>query len=115
MAPALRNLPAIAYVGLIYGFIFLPVLVLVLFSFQDSRVPVPPFTGPTLKWYVAVFADARMMAALINSVVVALASSFLSVLLGFLAAYGLARHAVPQPGAAEPLAREQALEDAALR
>ncbi len=98
MTPALRNLPAIAYVGLIYGFIFLPVLVLVLFSFQDSRVPVPPFTGPTLKWYAAVFADARMMAALINSIVVALASSFLSVLLGFLAAYGLARHDVPLAG-----------------
>ena len=40
--PALRNLPAIAYVVLLYGFIFLPVIVLVLFSFQDSRVPIPP-------------------------------------------------------------------------
>ncbi len=83
---ALRNLPAIAYAALLYGFIFLPVIVLVLFSFQASRVPIPPFNGPSLKWYAAVFADARMMDALVNSVVVALVSSAASVGLGFLAA-----------------------------
>jgi len=87
----LRNLPAIVYVVLVYGFIFLPVADLVLFSFQESRVPIPPFNGPSLKWYAAVFADARMMDALLNSVLVALASSLVSVILGFLAAYALAR------------------------
>ncbi len=92
---ALRNLPAIVYVGLIYGFIFLPVLVLMLFSLQDSRLPVPPFNGPSLRWYVAVFSDARMMDAMVNSVIVALVSSLVSVVLGFLAAYALARHRVP--------------------
>ena len=92
---SLRNLPAIAYVALAYGFIFLPVVVLVLFSFQDSRVPVPPFNGPSLKWYAAVLEDARMMAALTNSIVVALTSSLISVVLGFLAAYALARYRVP--------------------
>ncbi|MDX1425184.1 MAG: ABC transporter permease, partial [Kiloniellales bacterium] len=94
----LRNLPAVAYVALIYGFIFLPVAVLVLFSFQESRVPVPPFNGPSLQWYAAVFSDSRMMDALANSILVALASSLISVVLGFLAAYGLARHHVPLSG-----------------
>lgn len=98
LPPAIRNLPAVVYVGLIYGFIFLPVAVLVLFSFQDSRVPIPPFNGPSLKWYAAVFSDSRMMDALGNSVLVALASSLASVALGFLAAYGLARHRVPAAG-----------------
>ena len=102
MAPRLphplRNLPAILYVALIYGFIFLPVAVLVLFSFQESRVPVPPFNGPSLKWYAAVFSDDRMMDALVHSVVVALVSSLVSVVLGFLAAYALARHRVPAAG-----------------
>ncbi len=95
---SLRNLPAILYVVLLYGFIFLPVAVLVLFSFQDSRVPIPPFNGPSLKWYAAVFSDARMMDALGNSVVVALLSSGVAVTLGFLAAYALARHRVPLGG-----------------
>lgn len=97
-AKSLRNLPALAYVGLVYGFIFLPVAVLVLFSFQESRVPIPPFNGPSLKWYAAVFADERMMAALLNSLVVALLSSLVSVVLGFMAAYTLARHRVPLSG-----------------
>jgi len=92
---ALRNLPAIVYAGLIYGFIFLPVAVLMLFSLQGSRLPVPPFNGPSLKWYVAVFSDARVMDAMVNSVIVALVSSLVSVVLGFLAAYALARHRVP--------------------
>ena len=92
---ALRALPIWAYVVLVYGFIFLPVGVLVLFSFQDSRLPIPPFNGPSLRWYEAVFTDQRMMDALVNSITVALVSSLVSVVLGFLAAYALARHCLP--------------------
>ena len=94
----LRHLPAIAYAGLLYGFIFLPVAVLVLFSFQESRIPIPPFNGPSLKWYEAVFGDARMMDALLNSILVALVSSTVAVVLGFLAAHALARHRLPFSG-----------------
>jgi spermidine/putrescine transport system permease protein len=90
-----RNLTAAVYAALLYGFIFLPVVVLVLFSFQQSRIPVPPFDGPSLKWYRAVFADDRMMDALGHSVVVALGSSLVAVVLGFLAAYGMARFVFP--------------------
>jgi spermidine/putrescine transport system permease protein len=99
----LRNLPAIVYVGLIYGFIFLPVGVLVLFSFQEGRLPIPPFNGPSLKWYEDIFADARLMDALLNSVLVAVVSSALAVLLGFMAAYALARHRLPFAGAIQGL------------
>ncbi|MGF6256105.1 ABC transporter permease [Ensifer sp. LBL] len=83
------------YLVLVYAFIFLPVAVLVLFSFQDGRLPVPPFNGFSLQWYEAVFADRKLMAALGNSMVVALVSSTISVLLGFLAAYALARYKLP--------------------
>ena len=84
-----------SYLVLVYAFIFLPVAVLVLFSFQDGRLPVPPFNGFSLQWYEAVFADRKLMAALGNSMVVALVSSVISVLLGFLAAYALARYKLP--------------------
>ena len=94
----LRLLPAFAYAALVYGFIYLPVLVLVLFSFQETRIPVPPFNGPSLKWYAAVFSDARVMDALGNSVLVALVSASVSVVFGFLAAYALARHRIPMSG-----------------
>jgi spermidine/putrescine transport system permease protein len=83
------------YLALIYGFIFLPVAVLVLFSFQDGRLPVPPLKGLTLKWYAQILNDNALMAALGNSLLVALLSSAIAVILGFLAAYGLARHRLP--------------------
>ncbi len=86
------------YAALIYGFIFLPVAVLVLFSFQGGRFPIPPFNGPSLKWYEAVLSDSRLVEALTNSLVVALVSSAFACLLGFLAAYGLARYRLPAPG-----------------
>lgn len=85
----------VTYLILLYGFIFLPVAVLVLFSFQDSRLPIMPFDGPTLKWYNAILSDGRLIDSMINSLIVALASSFFAVVLGFLAAYGLARFYLP--------------------
>lgn len=93
-----HGLPRIAgafYAALIYGFIFLPVVVLVLFSFQGTTLPIPPFNGPSLRWYEAVLADRRLTAGLANSVLVALLSSTVAVLLGFLAAWGLARFRLP--------------------
>ncbi len=83
------------YAAAIYAFIFLPVAVLVLFSFQGGRLPIPPFNGPSLQWYEAVLSDPSLTNALINSLLVALISSAVSCLLGFLAAYGLARYKLP--------------------
>lgn len=94
----LTNLFSVMYAVGIYGFIFLPVSVLVLFSFQGGRFPIPPFNGPSLKWYEAVFADGRLTDALVNSLLVALVSSAFACLLGFLAAYGLARYRLPASG-----------------
>jgi spermidine/putrescine transport system permease protein len=84
------------YALAMYGFIFLPVVVLVLFSLQATSFPIPPFTGPSPRWYEAVLSDQRLIAALINSVAVALISSALAVALGFLAAWGFARHHLPR-------------------
>lgn len=83
------------YLALMFGFIFLPVAVLVLFSFQDGRLPVPPFNGPSLRWYVEVLGDRRLMSGLMNSLIVASLSSAMALFLGFLAAQGLARYRLP--------------------
>ncbi len=88
----------VAYAGLIYLFIFLPVAVLVLFSFQKGRFPIPPFNGPSLRWYQSVFNDPDLTSALTNSLLVALLSSAVATVLGFLAAYALARHRLPAAG-----------------
>lgn len=83
------------YMALCYAFIFLPVGVLVLFSFQAGNLPVPPFNGPSLRWYAAAFSDDRLVAAFGNSLLVGGVSSAISVFLGFLAAYGIARYEFP--------------------
>ncbi len=83
------------YLALAYAFILLPVGVLVVFSFQDGRLPVPPFQGATLKWYGQVLADRDLTAALLNSAMVAVVSSAVALVLGFLAAHGLARVRLP--------------------
>jgi spermidine/putrescine transport system permease protein len=84
-----------AYLTLAYVFIFLPVAVLVAFSFQDGRLPVPPFKGVTLDWYAKVLGDDDLMAAMLNSLLVALLSSAAALVLGFLAAHALARVRLP--------------------
>lgn len=85
------RLVAAGYALAVYGFIFLPVAVLALFSLQSTSFPVPPFTGPSLRWYDAVLGDSRLTSALVNSIVGALISSAAAVALGFLAAWGFAR------------------------
>lgn len=83
------------YLGLAYAFVFLPVVVLVIFSFQDGRLPVPPFQGFSLQWYQKILSDGALMTALWHSAVVAFMSSALALLMGFLAAHALARVRLP--------------------
>ena len=88
---------------LAFVFIYLPVVVLVLFSFQDGLLPVPPFQGPSLQWYERMFDNRRLMEALLNSIVVATLSSVVTTLLGFLAAHTLARKHIRFAGGARYL------------
>ena len=83
------------YLCLAYAFVFLPVGVLVVFSFQDGRLPVPPFQGFSLQWYEKILSDAGLMTALWHSALVAFGSSALALILGFLAAHALARVRLP--------------------
>lgn len=86
------QIPVGLYLLVMLTFIYLPVVILVLFSFQHGVLPVPPFEGPSLEWYRKAFANERLMDALLNSVIIALSSSFAATILGFLAAYGMFRH-----------------------
>jgi len=69
--------------------------VLVLFSFQDGGLPVPPVEGLSLRWYADILTDRRLVDALTNSLIVAISSGAVAVVLGFCAAYALARHVLP--------------------
>jgi len=94
---------AALYLLAVLAFIFLPVIMLVQYSFQDGLVPVPPFRGFTLRWYQEMLADRRIVEALRHSVAVAVLSALLTTALGFLAAYAMARRRPRFAGAVQYL------------
>jgi len=79
---------------LMYFYMYLPLLVLTFYSFNDSSFSAD-WKGFTLKWYERLFRDARLLGALQNSLTVALVSVAISAVLGTLMAVGLARYRFP--------------------
>jgi len=74
---------------LAYAFLYLPLLIVVVYSFNDSRLNAE-WVGFTLDWYRALAGDEQMLKAAGNSLVIALVASFVSTVLGTMA--GLAMH-----------------------
>ncbi len=82
---------------LVYAFLYLPILVIVALSFNESRRGVH-FTGFTLKWYQGLFQDPRVLEYFANTLLVALVSTLVSTVLGTLLALGLVRYRFPGKG-----------------
>jgi ABC-type spermidine/putrescine transport system permease subunit II len=72
-------------------FLCLPVLIVVPMSFSNSTSLRFPPEGFSMRWYLPVFSDPRWVRAMQTSVVLALLSSTIALVLGGLAAYGLTR------------------------
>jgi spermidine/putrescine transport system permease protein len=80
-----------AWTGFVVLFLLLPLIVIVAFSFNDSDFPSLPMRGLTLKWYSRLLHSQDLLAAVWNSVLVALATMLLATTFGTMAAIGLAR------------------------
>lgn len=85
-----RIWPLRIWLTLVGLFLYLPLAVLVLMSFNDSR-RTTQWKGFTLDWYAAVFRDAELVQALLNSLTIALFSTIISLVIGTLAAIALWR------------------------
>ncbi len=72
-------------------FLYLPIALLVVFSFNDSVLMVFPLKGWTLKWYAALWDATELLKSARNSVFLGLASSAVATVLGTMAAIGLVR------------------------
>ena len=70
-----------------FAFLYLPLAVLIVFSFNQSRFTV--WTGWSLHWYRTAFASEELAESTWNSAIIALLSSSISAVIGTLAAYGL--------------------------
>jgi ABC-type spermidine/putrescine transport system permease subunit II len=80
-----------AFLTVVGLMLFGPLVILVLFSFNDSNVLAFPLEGLTLKWYSQALSDPSLLKALANSFQVAFVVAPLCLVLGTLAAFGLTR------------------------
>ncbi len=78
------------YIILILLFLFAPIIVMMLFSFNSTR-STAVFSGFSLKWYGELFRDEKAGEALLNTLKLAVLSSLIATVLGTLAAVGLSR------------------------
>ena len=79
------------WLALGYAFLYLPIVALVVYSFNDSPVP-NVWRGFTLKWYTALASDREMLGALWLSLKIAFFTACASVVLGTLAAFALVKY-----------------------
>ena len=80
-----------AYAMAILAFLYLPLLILALYSFNESRINAV-WSGFTFDWYLSLFKNRRVLEALTNSLIVAFASTLVSTILGTTAAIALNKY-----------------------
>lgn len=88
-----KSLVALVIAVLLY--LYLPILVLMVFSFNDSSQLTLPLQGFTLSWYQKMAANSDLLAALWNSLYVAVVATALTVIVGVPAALALDRFDFP--------------------
>jgi len=81
-----------AYALLVFAFLYLPLVVLIVLSFNDAQRAVVSWNGFTTRWYGEVFENPDLLAALGTTLVIAAIATSISVALGTLLALGLERY-----------------------
>ncbi len=81
------------YAAAAYCFLYLPLAILGIFSFNSSKIAV--WRGFTLHWYSAVFHNQALFEGAMNSIIIALTATVISTVIGTLAAYGIWKKSAP--------------------
>ncbi len=92
-----RRIPSfgLLYYWLIVIVLFLPIFLLILFSFNDSTRLVFPLRGFTLQWYGQLSKNPELIRAVRTSILLALGSSFIATVLGTMGALVVVRYEFP--------------------
>lgn len=80
-----------AYCAAVYSFLYLPIAVMMVFSFNDSRRNVL-WKGFTFRWYGKLLGNTDLMRALWTSLQLAFCATLIAAVFGILASYAMARH-----------------------
>jgi spermidine/putrescine transport system permease protein len=75
--------------------IYLPIIVMIVFSFNSGKYQTLPFREPTFEWYVNLIADSSFINSFFTSLMMASLASVFATILGFLAAYAFSKAKVP--------------------
>ena len=81
-----------AFFAFVVVFLYAPIVILLIFSFNDASLPTFPLSGFTLHWYHEFLTNSELKSSLKTSAIVAALSSVGAVLLGILSAIALVRH-----------------------
>lgn len=84
----MKNLLKRAYFLLVLFFLYAPIFILMLYSFNDSKSR-GKWGGFTLKWYKQLMNDSTIMRALLNTLLVAFISAIVATIVGTVAAIGI--------------------------
>jgi spermidine/putrescine transport system permease protein len=85
--------------GALIAFLYLPIVFMIVFSFDESATPGLPITGFTLRWYEAMLDNRVLLRAVGNSITVAVVVSILATIIGTMAAFVLVRGRIRFPNA----------------
>jgi len=94
-SPARRSPLLAAYAALVFAFVYLPIVVLVVYSFNRDGVGGFPPRHFTFDWYCQLFSDSAIWDSVVNSLIVAAGAVALSLTLGLFAALALDRASFP--------------------
>lgn len=95
---AIRSLSGRALVGLALVYLILPVIVVVVFSFQGASRTGLPFEGPSLRWFDLILNDDAFRSALSATFTVAVTAAITSSAIAFCGALAASRGKLPYPG-----------------
>ncbi len=79
------------FLFLVFVFLYLPIIVLVVFSFNDTKLNIL-FEGFTLRWYKELFLNRTLLEAFFNTLMVAISSTGISVVIGTISALALHKY-----------------------
>ena len=80
-----------AHTAIVYAFLYLPIVLVVVFSFNATNRRVTDWDGFSLRWYEFVFTSREVQRYLLNSAIVGLGTAIIATLVGTMAALGLQR------------------------
>src|SRR5580765_7616492 len=86
--------------ALVLIFLWLPIVFLVLFSFEDSKTVGLPVRSLTLSWYEGLASNGPLVSAVVNSISVALLTALIGSIIGTMAAFVLVRGGLRFPNGA---------------